>query len=292
MDLPRLIGSIVAALACAAGQASVCAQASISEHAFVELGRSQEVVAPDAAVDSVSVEQFALRVRLRSWQGTSTDAQQTLRLVHDYGAHRIDGNVPMPTNGHLHRLGIEWRRHSPNWEIAVAPVLAASSNVGRHPRVLDAGMVDWHVSVRRVEALLPSLALLFGICRDDRGGATHTAPSLAIRWQPQEGTELLLGYPDSRLVHRLSPALRFALSLSPSGGSWQVFDKQLTHQTRFARRGWRLEAEVGLSLAWQQEVAIAIGIERRRTLEFDSPPGMRMSANIPGTTYLALRWRR
>ena len=292
MGLRRVISSVVGTLAGVAGHASVCAPTSMSEYAFVEVGRSQEAVASGTAVDAVSVEELALRLRLRSWEDAATGTRRVVRLVHDYGAHRIDARVPMPTNGHLHRLGIEWRRHSPNWEIAVAPVLAASSNVGRHPRVLDAGMVDWHASVRRVEPLSPSLAVLVGICRDDRGGATRVAPSLAIRWQPQEGTELMLGYPDSRLVHGLNPALRLGLSLSPSGGSWQVFDKQLVHQTRFARRGWRLEAEMGLNLRQQQEVAVAIGIERRRALEFDSPPGMRMSANIAGTTYLALRWRR
>ena len=292
MDLRRLIGSIIGALACVAGHASVCTPASMSERAFVGLGRNQGAVVPGAAVDAVAVEELTLRLRLRSWEDATTSTRQVVRLVHDYGAHRIDARVPMPTNGHLHRLGIEWRRHSPSWEIAAAPVLAASSNIGRHPRALDAGMVDWHASMRRVEQLSPSLAVLFGICRDDRRGETRVAPSLAIRWQPQESTELMLGYPDSRLVHRLSPALRFGLSLSPSGGSWQVFDKELTHQSRFSRQGWRLEAGLGLHLPWRQEVAVAIGIERRRALEFDSPPGVRMSTDISGTTYLALRWRR
>ena len=292
MGLRRVIGLVVGAVAGVAGHASVCAPVGVSERAFVEVGRWQEAVAVGGAVEGLSVEEVALRLRLWSWEDGGSGTRQVVRLVHGYGAHRIDARVPMPTNGHLHRLGVEWRRDSAGWEIAVAPVLAASSNVGRHPRVLDAGMVDWHASVRRVEALAPSLALLFGVCRDDRGGETRVAPSLAIRWQAREGTELVLGYPDSRLVHRLSPAMRLGLSLSPSGGSWQVFDKQLVHQTRFARRGWRLEAEMGLNLRWRQEVAVALGIERRRGLEFDSPPGMRMSANIAGTTYLSLRWRR
>lgn len=292
MNLPRLFGSIACAAACSAGGASVCAPTGVSERVFVGLSRVQEAVAYGPAVDAVSVEESELRVRLRSWQNASAGAEQVVRLVHDYGAHRIDAHVPMPTNGHLHRLGFEWRRHSPNWEMAVAPTLAASSNAGRHPQVLDASMVDWHVSVRRIEPLGPGLAVLFGICRDGRKGEVRVQPSAAIRWQPHAGTEVLLGYPDSRVHHRLSPALRVGLALSPSGGAWHAFDRELKNQTQFARRGWRLEADLALDLPARQQAAVAIGIERQRALEFDSPPGTRMSVDVAQATYLTLRWRR
>lgn len=292
MKLPRLLGSIACTLACSAGNASVCAPTSASERVFVAVSRIQEAVAASTALDAVSVEESVLRVRLRSWRNASARAEQVVRLTHAYGAHRIDAHVPMPTNGHLHRLGIEWRRHSPNWEVAVAPTLAASSNAGRHPRVLDANMVDWRASVRRIEPLAPKLALLFGICRDGRRGEVRIQPSAAIRWQPHKGTEVQLGYPDSRLHHRLSPSLRLGLALSPSGGAWHAFDRELANETQFARRGWRLEAELALRLPRRQQAAVAVGIERQRALEFDSPPGTRMSIDVAQATYLSLRWRR
>ena len=292
MNLPRLFGAIACTAVCSASDASVCAPADVSERVFVALGRVQEAVAPGTALDAVSVEESVLRVRLRSWQNASARAEQIVRLVHDYGAHRIDAHVAMPTNGHLHRLGIEWRRHSPKWEVAVAPTLAASSNAGRHPRVLDASMVDWHISARRIEPLAPGLAVLFGICRDSRKGEVRVQPSAAIRWQPDAGTEVLLGYPDSRLHHRLSPTLRVGLALLPSGGAWHAFDRELMNETQFARRGWRLEAELALGLPARQQVAVAIGIERQRALQFDSPPGTRLSVDVPQATYLTLRWRR
>ncbi len=292
MNLSRLFGSIACAAAYSAEGTSVCAPTGVSERVFVALSRVQEAVAHGPAVDAVSVEESELRVRLRSWQNASAGAEQVVRLVHAYGAHEVDARIPMPTNGHLHRLGIEWHRHSPKWEVAVAPTLAASSNAGRHPRVLDASMVDWHVSARRIEPITPSLAVLFGICRDDRKGVVRTLPSAAIRWQPHAGTEVLLGYPDSRIHHRLSPSLRLGLALSPSGGAWHAFDRELTHKTQFARRGWRLEAELALGLPRRQQAAVAIGIERQRALEFYSPPGTRMSVDVGQTTYLTLRWRR
>jgi len=264
----------------------------LSERLFVALSRIEEAVAAGTALDAVSVEESVLRVRLRSWQNASARAEQIVRLVHTYGAHQIDAHVPMPTNGHLHRLGIEWRRHSPNWEVAVAPTLAASSNAGRHPRVLNANMVDWHVSVRRIEPVAPNLAVLFGICRDSRRGDVRVQPSAAIRWQPHDGTEVVLGYPDSRLHYRPSPSLRLGLAVSPSGGAWHAFDKELTSETEFARRGWRLEAELALRLPRRQQAAIAVGIERNRTLGFDSPPGTRMSIDVAQSTYLSLRWWR
>ncbi|MXY53230.1 MAG: hypothetical protein F4Y86_11995 [Gammaproteobacteria bacterium] len=292
MKLPRLLGSIACTVACSVGNASVCAPTSMSERVYVALSRIQEAIAAGNALDAVSVEESVLRVRLRSWQNANTGAEQVVRLTHNYGAHRIDARISMPTNGHLHRLGMEWRRHSPNWEVAVAPTLAASSNAGRHPRVLDANMVDWHASVRRIEPLAPSLALLFGICRDGRRGDVRIQPSAAIRWQPHEGTEVLLGYPDSRLHHRLSPSLRLGIALSPSGGAWHAFDRELTNETQFARRGWRLEAELALRLPRRQQAALAIGIERQRALEFDSPPGTGMSIDVGQGAYLSLRWRR
>lgn len=292
MNLTRLFGYIAGAAACGAGDASVCAPADLSERVFVGFGRVEKVVVSDAAAQAVSVEESRLRVRLRSWRNASTGAEQAVRLVHDYGAHHIDAGVPMPTNGHLHRLRIEWRRHSPKWAMAVAPTLAASSNAGRHPRLLDASMVDWHASVRRMEPVAPNLAVLFGICRDGRRGDLRFRPSAALRWRPHDRAEVVLGYPDSRLYLRQSPALRFGLTLSPSGGVWHVFDKELANETEFARRGWRLEAELALRLSRRQQAAVAVGIERQRMLDFDSPPGTGMSIDIPQATYFMLRWRR
>ena len=283
---------LIAALAllCGAAQASICAPAGPEEVISAKLSRVANAEG-SGAVEGLSVEQSSLRARLwRSAGGHETETAQTVHFVHDYRAHDIDARIHVPTNGHMHRIGLEWRLSSPRWEVGIAPVLAASSNAGRHPRVLDASLVDWQGSVRRIHPLSPNLALLFGGCRDDRRGERRIEPSAAIRWR-SDVSEVTLGYPDSKLRLDVSPALQAALSVSPAGGAWHAFDKELTRKTRFARRGWRLEAELGWRAMPHHQLLIATGLEQSRSLRFEPEPEKSTRSKIANARYISLRWR-
>lgn len=271
-------------------QASVCSPAIHAEAASATVGRTASAEG-SGLVDGLAVEESSLRVRLwRSAGGREGKARETVHLVHDYRAHDIDARINIPTNGHMHRMEAQWRLSSPHWEVGFAPVLAASSNAGRHPRVLDADLIDWQASARYVHAVSPNIALLFGACRDDRHGKRRIEPSAAIRWH-SDRSEVLLGYPDTRLKLRINPALQATLSLSPTGGVWDAFNKELTRKSRLARRGWRLEAELGWKLGRHHQLTMATGVERRRSLEFEPEPGTRVRAAVADAPYLALRWR-
>ena len=222
--------------------------------------------------------------------GSEGETGQTMHFVHDYRAHDIDARVEVPTNGHMHRMQAQWRLSSPHWEIGFAPVLAASSNAGRHPHVLDANLVDWQGSARYIHAVSSNIALLVGGCRDDRHGERRIEPSTAIRWR-SDRSEVLLGYPDSHLRLHFNAALQATLSLSPAGGVWHAFNKELTRKSRFARRGWELEAELGWKLGHHHELAIAAGREQRRSLEFEPEPRTRAHTAVADAPYLSLRWR-
>ena len=277
-------------LLCGAMQASVCSPTIPEEAVSAAIGRVARTDG-SAAVRTLSVEESSLRVRLwRSAGGNETETAQAVRFVHDYRAHDIDARVNVPTNGHMHRTGLEWRLSSPQWEVGIAPVLAASSNAGRHPHVLDASLVDWQGSVRRIHSLSPNLALLFGGCRDDRHGERRIEPSAAIRWRG-DTAEILLGYPDSKLQLHVNSALQATLSVSPAGGVWHAFDKELTRKTRFARRGWRLEAELGWSATPHHQLLIATGLEQRRSLQFEPEPETSVRSTIANAPYISLRWR-
>lgn len=286
-------GRFVAAstLLCGAMHASVCAPVIPGEAVSVAAGR---VASADGSgvVQGLSVEESSLRVRLwRSAGGSERNARQTAHFIHNYRAHDIDARINVPTNGHMHRMEAQWRLSSPHWEVGFAPVLAASSNAGRHPRVLAANLVDWQASARYVHAVSPDVTLHFGGCRDDRHGERRIEPSAAIRWR-SDTLSILLGYPDSKLHLRTNAALQATLSLSPAGGVWHAFDKELTRRSRFTRRGWRLEGELGWRLGHGHEVALATGLEQRRSLEFEPAPGTsRVRTAVADAPYLSLRWR-
>ena len=73
--------------------------------------------------------------RARLWYRPG-DHAHVMRFSHDYRAYEIETSPDeaLQTNGHLHRLAWTYRFASPDWELSLSPVVAGSSNAGRHPQ--------------------------------------------------------------------------------------------------------------------------------------------------------------
>lgn len=247
-----------------------------------------------AEFDSVQLTGSSLRARL--WRSakkqTSESGGRTLRLVHDYRAYDIPStDSRLETNGHLHHLGLEYRVEHGTWEWAVSPLLAASSNAGRHPRVIDHDTVAWHGSAGRTHRLGKSVSAFWGVCRDDRLGGRRLAPVVRVDWDV-ERFELAIGFPDSALSWHLHPRWAVQARIHPSGGSWRVFSDDLARRSRFRQAGWLYG--VGLTFAATPKHRLTAIVERevRRSFSFRLEDGrdVRTEASIAWLVGLRLHW--
>lgn len=216
---------IIACAAACPAAGSVCSPGASRDAFLATWVRVETSTFESPALDSVQLTGSSLRIRL--WRGpkkaTSEAGRRTLRLVHDYRAYDIPStHSPLETNGHLHHLGLEYRVEHGSWEWAVSPLLAASSNAGRHPRVIDRDTVAWHGFARRTHSLSESVDTFWGVCRDDRLGRHRLVPVVGVDWHV-ERFELALGFPESALTWHMHPRWAVQARIHPSGGSWRVF---------------------------------------------------------------------
>ena len=157
--------------------------------------------------------------RARLWHRRQGDHTQVMRFSHDYRAYEIEtaADRALQTNGHLHRLTWAYRFSGPQWELSVAPVVAGSSNAGRHPKVIDAEFIFWQGFARYRRPWTPSVDAYWGVCRDDRFGSTRLTPVFGVEWRVNDQLDVTLGFPDTRLTWRMHPRLQIA-GRHPSGG--------------------------------------------------------------------------
>ena len=230
------------------------------------------------------------RARLWHRQG---DHAHVMRFSHDYRAYEIETSpdLALQTNGHLHRLAWTYRFAGPNWELSVAPVLAGSSNAGRHPKVIDAEFIFWQGFVRQRRAWTPSVDGFWGICRDDRFGTTRLAPVLGIDWRVDDNLEFRLGYPDTRMHWRLHPRLRLQADIHPAGGRWRVYDDALVRRSMFVVKTWRLSLEMAFQITRAHELSIGGGREVGRRFAFRLEDGTDLRTRAGDATFTGIRWR-
>ena len=247
--------------------------------------------------DPISVQMTGTALRARLWRGSdepSRGAGRMLRFLHDYRAYDIPTTgEPLQTNGHLHRLGVSFHERRDSWEWAVAPLLAASSNVGRHPRVIDREVVAWHGMVRRMHRLDPAVTAYWGACRDDRLGARRLLPVVGVHWH-LEYLDLTVGFPDSVLNWRAHERWSVQLRVQPAGGSWRVFSDDLERRSRFRQAGWRLGVDVGFEVTANHRLTASAAREVRRSFRFRLDDGSDVRADAADTWLVGLRleWTR
>ena len=234
--------------------------------------------------------------RARLWQRRKEGGAFALRFSHEYRAYEIDTSPEraLQTNGHLHRLAFGLRFDGPRWQFAAAPVLAGSSNAGRHPKVIDGEFVFWQGFVRYRRPLTRSVDAFWGVCRDDRFGTTRPQPVVGINWRVNDRLEVTLGFPDARLAWHVHPRWRLQADIHPAGGRWRVYDDAVENRSPFAMESWRLRAGLAFRISRGHELMISTGREMRREFAFRLVDGtdVRTAASDAAFTGIRWRWRR
>lgn len=247
------------------------------------------------APDPVSVQMTGMGVDARLWHRfPSPDTAKTLRLAHDYRAYDIPTTVvPLETNGHLHRLEVVFHERRESWEWAVGPILAVSSNAGRHPRVIDRDTVAWHGMVRRMHRLEGSVSAYWGACRDDRLGSRRLLPVLGLHWHLDD-LEVAVGFPDSALKWQPHERWSVQVRAQPAGGSWRAFSDDLERRSRFTQTGWRFGVGAGFALTANHRLTASLVREVRRSFRFRLEDGSDERVDAADTRLVGVRlvWTR
>ncbi len=285
-----LFSASLSALACSA-DASVCASESARE--FLVVDRSNLKTASVHAAGPHTARDAEQSYRVRLWHRRKGERARVMRFSHDYRAYEIDTSAEraLQTNGHLHRLAWSYRLSGPQWELSVAPVVAGSSNAGRHPKVIDAEFIFWQGFARYRRPWTPSVDGYWGVCRDDRLGSTRLTPVFGIDWRVDDRLELALGYPDTRLNWRFHPRWRLQADIHPAGGRWRVYDDALARRSRFTMESWRLRLGLAFRITHAHELIIGAGREVRRKFAFRLIDGTDLQTGASGTAFTGVRWR-
>ena len=269
--------------------ASVCTAGDPQEVFRVERTRAGRSAVDGPGAVSVQMTGTSLGARLWHRSREPPGTGRTLRLFHDYRAYDIPTTAePLETNGHLHRLGVSFHDKRESWEWSVAPLLAASSNVGRHPKVVDRDVVAWHGMVRRLHRVDRSVAAYWGACLDDRLGRRRLVPVVGVHWD-LDRFDIAIGFPDSGLTWRAHPRWSVHLRAHPAGGGWRAFSDDLERSSQFRQAGWRLGIGVGFRVTANHRLTATAAREVRRSFRFRLDDGRDVRADAPDVWLFGLR---
>lgn len=212
-------------------------------------------------------------------------------VAHEYRAHQIETGAAQPqTNGHLHRMGPGYRFSGERWDASVSPVVATSSNVGRHPREIHRALIDWHGSLTHRTRLGTHVTGYAGVCRDDRFGRIRVTPLLGVNWDAGGAVRGTLGWPDSAFEWDIHPRWQIGAAVNPIGGHWAVYDNELVRRTGFRYTGWRMRISLGLR-AVEHRLAVSVGRDFRRSFRFRLDDGAAFSSDFDDATAIGVEWR-
>lgn len=281
---------IIASIAGWPAAGSVCVPDAGDDGFLAEWTRVETSAFESPLLDSVQLTGSSLRARLwRSAKKHPTEpGDRTLRLVHDYRAYDIPSSEKLETNGHLHQLGLEYRLAYGDWEWVVSPLLAASSNAGRHPKVIDRKTVAWHGLARRTHRLSESVSASWGVCRDDRLGRRRLVPVVGVHWHVDD-VELAIGFPESALTWHAHPRWAVQARVHPSGGSWRVFSDDLTRRSRFRQAGWRYGVGLTFAATAKHRLTAIVEREARRSFSFRLEDGRDVRTEASAAWLLGIR---
>lgn len=215
-----------------------------------------------------------------------------LGVAHDYRAHHVEtGAVQPQTNGHVHRLSPRYRFSGARWAASVSPVVATSSNVGRHPGEIHRALIDWHGSVAYRVRLATHLSGYGGVCRDDRFGRVRVGPLLGVTWEPGHAVRGTVGWPDSAVEWDVHPRWRIRATVNPVGGHWSVYDNELARRTVFQYAGWGMRVGLHFRPAVAHRLAVSVGRDLRRSFRFRLEDGSGFSSDFRDATAIGVEWQ-
>lgn len=278
--------------ASAPADASALADASLchpsSDHELVQVAHTVTAPARSRTTPGYRVGVVQTRFLARTW---SRDGH-SLAIAHDYRAHRIGaGGGEAQTNGHLHRLSPRYRFTGTRWDVGFGPVVATSSNVGRHPGEIHRSLIDWHGSVAYRVRLATHLTGYAGVCRDDRFGRVRVSPLLGVTWDPGHAVRGTMGWPDSMFEWDVHPRWRIRADVNPVGGHWTVYDNDLARRSSFQYAGWRVRLGLEFRAAVAHRVAVSVGRDVRRSFRFRLEDGRAFSSDFDDATAVGVEWR-
>jgi hypothetical protein len=223
-------------------------------------------------------------------------ANLSFGFSHRYSKFDFTGIEPQ-TNAHLHRsaFALQWRRGDSHGNVraAVAPTLAASSNVLGHPQKYRSDTLRLSLALVRQQRLSASVVARYGLCRDDRFGRYRFYPTAALEWRPHPDWEIDLGFPASSVTYRFSESLSSGLRAAPDGGQWHVMNRNFDAESRFVYESyaveWLLEFEAGNHLS----LVAGVGRQLRNNFEMTLQSGERLSVESSPVDRIRveIRWR-
>jgi len=280
---------VLLTLFCATSRASVCQEPGTLSYV------SAAVVDHDISV-------------LEQGLGTTEQKNQELQIFargpanlsfgfsHRYSKFDFAGIEPQ-TNAHLHRsaFALQWRRGDSHGNVraAVAPTLAASSNVLGHPKKYRSDTLRLSLALVRQQRLSASIIARYGLCRDDRFGRYRFYPTAALEWRPHPDWEIDLGFPASSVTYRFSESLSSGLGAAPDGGEWHVMNRNFDAESRFVYESYAVEWLVELEAGNHLSLVAGVGRQLRNNFEMTLQSGERLSVESSPVDRVRaeIRWR-
>jgi hypothetical protein len=197
-------------------------------------------------------------------------------FTHEYTRFDFDGIDPQ-TNAHVHSSAfpLHWRRS--DLRIAVAPTLAASSNVMGHPQQYESDTFQVALAVVWQRRLSEAVSVRYGLCGDDRFGDYRLYPAAAVEWQPHPDWKMDLGFPASRITYRIGGSLSTELRLEPDGSEWHVMNREFDHESLLIYESWAAEWRLALEAGSHLVIAASFGRQFRNRFEMTLQSGERIA---------------
>ncbi|MGH9847699.1 MAG: hypothetical protein ACREEM_54105 [Blastocatellia bacterium] len=205
---------------------------------------------------------------------------------HDYRVLDLPevGGVTADTNGHVHRLGVGWRRDTQEQRYEVVAALAVSSNALKN--LGDLGAEDLRFAGAIEQRLGESWKV--ALRADDRFGRFRLYPGFELFLQPTPAHEVRVGFPESSWRWQWVPRLQSEVAVAPDGSRWRVRDPTLERHSIVRQSVWRAT----WSLRWQLFDAFAV--EARvgwcfdSTLRYQLRDGTQAQVEPPDTSFFGI----
>jgi hypothetical protein len=173
----------------------------------------------------------------------------------------------------------QWRGQSNQLRLLLEPGLMTDG------QALDADNLSANVTV--LWRGLPSQSFFWqvGATVDRRMGDFQPRPAAAIAWRGGDNTELLLGFPETRIETGWQQGVRTWLHIRPEGGVWREQIKGQTGKFDVRYRNWRMG--LGAGLEWRDNLwlSMEVGQQRLRSIEATDSSAVRTQAHPADNNY-------
>jgi len=207
----------------------------------------------------------------------------------------VDG-VELQTNGFLHSffVPVHWvnRSDERSFQVSIAPVLSASSNVTSDAGEYTADALQVLASVVWGRKMSDRLSLRYGVCGDHRFGGYRVYPLISANWQPHPDWRVELGFPISAISYRITERLASSLRIAPNGNEWYVKDRSLQKHSQLTHEAYVLDWQFNWRAHEHFILTATIGREfhSRYELTLQDDSRVRLASDPATRVGVALAW--